>query len=380
MTIRGSVDSLSAEGALGWAFGTGAGPGRPLVIQALLDGRVIGETVADQHRPDLAEAGLGDGRCGFSMAFYDAPIDRQLLAFISVRPRGGDVELPRTGLTGFGEFFAAVHARFPGAGRQRSVFGGLWTDRTDAPRLLAGRVAVGSTAPGLREPLQRIIGDGYAVLRGALEPDVFGGEAASLEGVARGIPLEPSAGPETRRLLEATPEFMFQAPALALLQAMLDDMPVAHRVVVSSPGTAFSQASAAERLPSPAESVLLVACAGERASGRIFADIVAGSHELPEFTGDGRSRWLPDPGRERTSAAIELARRFDASVRTVEVGALDLLILGPGTVHRLRAPEEDTAALQVWCVPSRISPTRVLERPDGGTFVVRHRSGAMLAV
>ena len=383
MTIRGSVDSISAEGASGWAFASGTGPARTLVIQALLDGRVIGETVADQHRSDLAEAGLGDGRCGFTMAFYDAPIERQLLPFISIRPRGGDVELPRTGLTGVGEYFGAIHARYPGAGRQRSVLGGLWTDRTDAARLLAGRVAIGSTPAGIREPLQRIIGDGYAVLRGVIDQPITGEGGFTLDGVTCNGPLAPHSAPADRQMLEITPSIVFQPPALALIQAMLDDTPVAHRVVFArgDGGTAgFSQASSAERLPSPAETVLVVACVGGVRSGHVLADIVAGSHELPEFTGDGRSRWLPDPVSNRPHPALEIARRFDASVRTVEVGPLDLLILGPGTVHRLRTPQEHTGALQVWCLPSRISPSRILECPEAGTFVVPHRSGAMLAV
>ena len=37
-----------------------------------------------------------------------------LLPFVSVRPQGGDVELPRTNLTGFSEYFRALHACFPG--------------------------------------------------------------------------------------------------------------------------------------------------------------------------------------------------------------------------------------------------------------------------
>ena len=383
MTIRGSVDSISAEGASGWAFETGTGRSRTLVIQALLDGRVIGETVAEQHRHDLAEAGLGDGRCGFTMAFYDAPIGRQLLPFISVRPRGGDVELPRTSLTGVGEYFGAIHARYPATGRQRSVFGGLWTDRTDASRLLAGRITVGATQPSMREPLQRIIGDGYAVLREVANPEAFDSAGGSLEPSLLNRPLELSFGPESERLLRATPDIAFQPAAVALMQAMMDDSPVAHRVMLAhgeDASSSFTQASAAERLPSPAESVLVVACHGQSRSGHIIADIVTGSHELPEFTGDGRSRWLPSLVGDRSPPSVELARRFDTSVRSIEIGALDVLILGPGTVYRLRTPDEQTGALQIWCVPSRISPSRVLERPGAGTFVVRHRSGAMLAV
>jgi hypothetical protein len=383
MTIRGSVDSLSPEGASGWAFGSARGPDHALVIQALMDGRVIGETVADQDRPDLAAAGLGDGRCGFALAFYDAPIDPALLPFVSVRPRGGDVELPRTNLTGFGEYFRAIHSRYPGMGRHRSVFGGLWTDRTDARRLLAGRVTVGSTPMELRDTLRTFISEGYVVLRGGPAKAGLGNADFPAAEVEADAPLYPSAGPETQRLLEAVPDLVFGDEALGALRAVLDDNPVAYRVVLTRGGKdpgVLAQPSSAERLPSPAECLLLVTCVGGSRTDGISIDIVSGSHELPEFTPHGRSRWLADPMRDREPAAVELAREFGASLETVEIGPQDVALLGPGTVHRVRAAEDGAAALCTWCVPSRISPTRFLEQPDAGSFVLRHRSGAMLAV
>ena len=48
------------------------------------------------------------------------------------------------------------------------------------------------------------------------------------------------------------------------------------------------------------------------------------------------------------------------------------------TMHRLRAPE-GAAAITACCAPSRIGPSRYIAG-DGGTFTVRHHSGAMLAV
>jgi hypothetical protein len=50
----------------------------------MLDGRVIGEAPAELPRPDLVSAGLGDGRCGFQIALYDAA-DAALLPFVAVR-------------------------------------------------------------------------------------------------------------------------------------------------------------------------------------------------------------------------------------------------------------------------------------------------------
>lgn len=382
MTIRGSVDSLSVEGASGWALGR---DDCPLVVQALLDGRVIGEALAEQDRPDLLSAGLGNGKCGFALGFYGAPLDAALLPFVSFRPQGGDVELPRTNLTGFSEFFRTVHARHPGAGRHRSVFGGLWTDRTDARRLLAGRVATGATPADLEEPLRDFIGEGHLILRGALGP--MGGVPCGLGGLGMGQPLDPIRDDAALKLMEALPGMIFTPANLRLLRAVLDDNPNLHRIVpgqdAALPG--FVQASAAEALPSPAECLLLVIAipadpnGGARATG-LRVDIVRGSHELPEFTAHGRSRWLAEALPDREPAGLELAREVGASVETIDVGPLDIALLGPGLLHRLRKPEPGTVALRAWCLPARISPTRLLMPGHDGGIMIAHESGAMLAL
>lgn len=370
MSLRGSVDNLGAEGASGWIFD--GDRGAPVVVQAMLDGRVIGEASAELPRQDLASAGLGDGRCGFEIAFYDA-VDPALLPFVSVRPQGGDVELPRTNLTGFGEYFRALHARFPGAGRHRSVFGGLWTDRTDAARLLGGRVASGATPADLAPVLRALIGEGYAVLKSALAPTGFtAAEQALAEPLAAGQALDPRAGHDARRLLEALPGVAFRDVSLRALRAALDDNPLIYRAALSrGSGGAFAQPSAVEALPSPAECVAVVACLGD---GPAMIDVVRGSHALPEFTSDGRSRWLV----AGSGAGVELAGSHALSVEHVDIGPLDLVLVGPGTLYRLRAPG-GTAAVTAFCAPSRLSPLR-FGQEEAGTFTVRHHSGAILAV
>lgn len=361
MTIRGSIDGVSPESAFGWAF---PGTGKPLLVQALLDGRILGESVADQYRHDLAEAGLGDGHCGFTIAFYE-PIDPALLPFVTVKPAGGDVELPRTNLSGFVEFFRAIHARHPGAGRARSVLGGLWIDRTDAAALLAGRIASGATPSELENALSTLIGRGYVVIRGALPA---GGLPAADEALPADRALDPRAGESERSFLESLAELLFRDTALRLLRAALDDNPVCFRAALARvPEASFTQPSAAEALPSPAECMALVA-------GPAMLDIVRGSHALPEFTADGRSRFLPGG----PAAALELAVLHGASVETVEVGLRDLVLVAPGTLHRLR-PEEGMSALRASIAPRRVTPVRVLAEPERAPFVLRHPSGAALA-
>ena len=64
------------------------------------------------------------------------------------------------------------------------------------------------------------------------------------------------------------------------------------------------------------------------------------------------------------------------SVEMVPVGPLDLVILSPGLLHRIRTGPEATG-LSVWCAPMRVSPLRFLT-DQAGTFTVRHFSGAAL--
>lgn len=375
MSIRGSIDSLSPSGASGWAYDSGQ-PGQPIAIQALLDGRVLGEAVAAQDRPDLLAAGMGDGRCGFAVDFHDL-LEPALLPFVSIRPQGGDVELPRTNLTGYGEFFRAMHARLPSAGRHRSVFGGLWTDRTDARRLLAGRVAAGATPAELEGLLAGYVAEGWALLRGAVDGHGFGRDSAvAAMALPSGQSLRQGAGAPAWALLDAVPGILLQGTTLRLLRAVLDDQPAAFRVApLRGPATGgFAQASTIEPLPSPAECVLLVACLSADPTARVRIEVVRGSHELPEFDAQGRSRFLVSPPGE--GVALDLAREAGCSVETIEIGARDVALLGPGTLARLR-PSSGAAALQVWCTPARISPSRVLDQEPDEAPVLRPRTAQL---
>jgi len=300
------------------------------------------------------------------MTFYEA-VDPALLPFVSIRPRGGDVELPRYAMTGFGDFFRAVHARHPGAGRNRSVFGGLWTDRTDAAALLAGRVAAGTVPADAAPVVSALVAQGYAVLPKALAglPEAEREAIAQFE-AGRAIAAE-GAG---RAVLEALAALLFREPVLRPLRAILDDLPACTRVVPAQgvePG--FLQPSTAEALPSPAECLVLATPIG----GALTLDVVRGSHALPEFTADGRSRWI----HAGIGAAQELALSQGLSVEQAEVMPGDLAIIGPGTLHRLRVAE-GAAALRAWILPRRVTPTRFLTG-EGGTFSLRHATGAVLA-
>ncbi|MGG5890618.1 hypothetical protein ACLF3G_26245 [Falsiroseomonas sp. HC035] len=367
MTIRGSIDNLTSSGANGWIFGGRSGT--PLVVQALVSGKIVGEAIADEHRSDLEAAGLGDGRCGFTMSFYEQ-LDPIFLPMVQIKPQGSDLDLPRTNLTGFTEFFQAIHARYPGAGRTRSVLGGLWVDRNDAASVLVGRISSGATPANLGVPLGQIILNGMLLL-----PDIgpsaglFGAEAATE--VPTGVALHPKLGTASETMLNQVPGIMFRDPLLPILRAVLDDNPLVYRVVMQDGGdSAFTQPSATDALPSPGECMLAVSAVG----GTVLVDVVRNSNNFPEFTKDGRSRWLAGGG-----ASIDIAAAQAASIQTIPLSPSDVLLIGAGTIYRVRSATHEARAMLMWVAPARQTPVRFL-LGQGGTFTTKHFTGAALSV
>lgn len=64
--IRGSFDLVRRDVAVGWAQDRER-PARRLAIEILVDGVSVATGTADEPRDDVASAGHGDGRCGFSI-------------------------------------------------------------------------------------------------------------------------------------------------------------------------------------------------------------------------------------------------------------------------------------------------------------------------
>jgi len=369
MSMQGSIDLITPQGAVGWIFSPLAGDA--IVVQARLQGRIIGEAVAERLRPDLAAAGLGDGHHGFEIVFVDE-LDPALLPGVTVNPAGGNVVLPRTNLTGLQDFLASATSRFPAAGRHRSVHGGLWADRTDAARLLRGRIAAGATPAALLDPLRNFIEEGVAILAEA--PARSASAALTLPpagDLPLDQPLDPHASDAAREVLEALAEVLFQPGPLGLLRGLLDDNPVVSRVVLTrGEDDRFDQPSTAEDLPSPAECVLVAIPMG--AGAGCLLDVVRGSHTLPEFNAAGQSRWTT-PG-----AAAVFALAAGASVDSLRIEPGEIGVLSAGTLCRVQADAEG-AALLAWCIPARQTARRLLAKGHR-PFRVGHVSGGMVAV
>ncbi len=365
--MKGSVDQVTAEGSTGWLF---AEPnGRKPVVQAYLRHRLMGQAVADLYRPDLEQVGLGDGRHGFEIRFDEA-LDPSYLPFVSVRPEGYDLAIPAHGNSGYIDLVRRIVGDYPGTGRNRSVLGGLWTDRLDARALLAGRVAVGSVPLQAQAALSDLIAHGAARLPDVMAEHLLGPDAIECVALLAQSPRQPESVDETLRpALSLLAKLLFNEPLVSVLRAAFDDHPVAYRLDLlqhTQPG--FSQACTVEALPSPGECALLYLCAGTGAR----VEIVRDSHEFAEFTDVGRSRWTSQ-GKEGVRDVLDAQ---GGSVEAVELVPEDMLLVGPGTLHRLVA-HGSSPVLRALLAPRRVTPTRFLSG-EGSWLESNHVSGARL--
>ena len=346
--IRGSVDVVNKKRATGWVYSDDKRI--PLAVEAVINGQVVGKATADVLRPDLAQAGIGDGKCGFEIRFSDE-IDSLYLPFVQVMLEGTDLELRRWAGAGFRDYFRALYQRYPRSGRSASVFGGLWTDRTDASAVLKGRSDIGLLGASDANCLARFINDGAVPM-------------PLNAGKLNGSPSKSS------KLPEVVSKVLFDETILRTLRHILDDNPVAVRADrLDADEVGFAQMSALEDLPSPAESLGLIFPVSDKAA---TVDMVRGGHRLPEFLPDGLSRWT-FAAAERTSLA-SLSPELPVDRHLVPPG--HALLVGPGALHRIRGAAAH--AVRVLVLPSRLSVIRFHQEPPTGELT--HESGARVWV
>ena len=78
--VTGHVDAVEGSAIAGWAHAPDW-PGAQPTIEAWSAGRPVGRAFAEQNRPDLAAAGIGDGRHGFTLTLDEAAGPLTLTAF-----------------------------------------------------------------------------------------------------------------------------------------------------------------------------------------------------------------------------------------------------------------------------------------------------------
>ena len=348
--ISGSIDQLTAQGAVGWLYRTDLE--EPGVIRAFLNHNLIGETVAGCYRPDLHQVGLGDGRCGFEL-YFNTLLNEAQLPFVKIKPDGIDLSLSFTGKSIYLDLLYAVIDDAQSAGRSRSILGGLWTDRTDAGQLLAGRIAVGSCMGEMQPILLELIANGYVVLPNLLAPHGLSETTAlSIDRNEQRAGRISERKAQLRETLDLLGKLIFRDLAVRVLRTIFDDHPVIYRLDRLEQTGPFHQAAAIEALPSPAESLLLyIGFPG----GTSRMEFLRDSHEMAEFGPSGKSRWTA----EGDADLIALAEQAGLSIGEAEFTNLDMVVVGPGLAHRVVAGA-GTPAFRALAVPRRITPLRFL--------------------
>ena len=83
----GMLELVSEEGWVrGWVWYP-AIPDRRVEVEVLVDGEVVGETIAVLHRNDLVAAGIGDGNYSFALALPYEILSRPSASLVSVRDK-----------------------------------------------------------------------------------------------------------------------------------------------------------------------------------------------------------------------------------------------------------------------------------------------------
>ena len=84
----GRLEVVSDDGFIkGWAWYPKM-PKRRVEIEVLVDGDIVGDTIAALHRQDLASAGIGDGNCSFGFALPYEVLAQPKDSLVSVRDKG----------------------------------------------------------------------------------------------------------------------------------------------------------------------------------------------------------------------------------------------------------------------------------------------------
>jgi hypothetical protein len=370
--ILGSIDAINNECAVGWAFSELFPEG--FRVQAFINNDLIGEAVADLYRSDLAEAGLGSGRCGFEIRFTYL-IEPDYLPFVDIRPAGSTATFPRTSFAGLNDYFSALHAKFPSVGRHASVLGGLWTDRTDAAAVLKAKVDIGRISYDDSGLISRFIQEGVVVLDldtarvenpKSLIASSIDSNVGENDSAARFEAVPKSCQPD---LLTSISHIFFHDDTLRLLRTFFDDHPIAIvGKVLEENGSEFSQLSIAEDLPSPTECVGLIGPSGEEP---IVLEILRGSHRFPEFRADGQSRWTSAIAQRESSQAAAALVPIDLYT----ISPRSVALVGPGLMHRI-TPSAVATTCSVLTLPARLGFMRFRNRRPAEELF--HHTGARI--
>lgn len=344
------LDGVSDGQLYGWAWDSSMPTVRHTLV-VKVDGKKVASLVADEDRPDLQDAGIGDGRYGFQFTVPSKWADgRQHV--VDVQDTDG-ASLPgspwegQLGTTGKGATVQATPNGF------RSRFGGLWTDLSNARDLADGKAQLGLMTAEERALLEAFIDDGYVIIRGAVPLDVVEALRADVQGLRNENPDDVWVevnGHQHRRLELADFRTRFKlldlhrhydsarramfAPRLArLLQLIFERPPLAFQSLYFERGIGqpLHCDTAYVKVSSPMEFAAAWIALEPIVAGSGELELYPRSHALPEKLFRGGRKSGPPPAhiyarqlRSRCRKAGLANERFIAQPGDVLVWAADL--------------------------------------------------------
>jgi phytanoyl-CoA hydroxylase len=292
-----------------------------------------------------------------------------------------------------------------------SRFGGLWTDRRDAAEEIGRRVEAGTLSQAEAEQIRHWVEHGYAILPGAVAPDVCDRLRADLdrafaEGDERLLMTSPAvdgfhplmAGVDSERarvvdvyvFYESAREALFSEPIVRFLRAVFDDAPLLFQSLTFERGSQqpVHQDTNFVVTMSPMElAASWIALEDVRAGSGELA-YLDGSHRLPEYLYSGRYKhWNPKrDGDEQHAEWRELmernAERMGLERKTFLPRKGDVLIWAADLAHGgspVTDPSLTRKSLVGHYCPKRVDPfyfrtepDRRATRPSGEGFYASH--------
>lgn len=293
-----------------------------------------------------------------------------------------------------------------------SRFGGLWTDRRDAPEEIERRLAEGRLTPALADRLRSWVQRGYAILEGAVKPAVCDQLRADLdEAFGRGDerllihspattgyqPLTAGLDTDRARVVdvyvyyESARQALFSKDIVEFLTAVFDDRPLLFQSLTFERGSQqpIHQDTAFVVVDSPLELAASWIALEDIQPGSGELSYLEGSHRLPEYLFSGRYKhWNPkrdghQQHEEWQRSLHENAERLGMERRAFRPRKGDVLIWAADLAHgggEVTDPALTRRSLVGHYCPARVEPiyfkldptrrTRVLLQ--GGGYASQH--------
>ena len=221
----------------------------------------------------------------------------------------------------------------------RSKFGGCWTDLSNAPDIVAGKLALGEITEHEAALLTGFIENGYVILRGAVEHELIdqlqsdvakltaeGNEAAWVDCLEKGRStvrhLAPGDGAAQGKMLKlldlysflpSAREVIFSPATIRFLQLVFSRPPVAFQSLYFYNGSQqpVHRDTAFVRVSSPMEFAASWTALEDIQSGSGELVYYPGSQSYPEYLFEGQYKWIA-PGVPEHNQFYEHLNRHDA--------------------------------------------------------------------